>query len=96
MTIKVMMIAPVSAVPPEAFWLATVMTHEPAEIVTTVTVVFPPFEPPAIASNTISSAKIVLLVNVKLAAVSAAREAVLVVIWPESEFKVTPVVRFVA
>lgn len=93
MSIQLIRMAPVSAVPPDAFWFATVIWNEPADMDVTDTVVFPPLDPPAIETTTTSSANTAALVTVKTAAVSAASDAELVVMTPDSLFAtVTPVV----
>lgn len=95
MVAKLMMMDPVSAVPPAALWLATLTTNDPFATVTTDTAVFPPLLPDWMQTLITSPIIVVVLVTVKLAEASAASDVVSVVIWPQRKLRVTPVDRLV-
>ena len=94
-----MMMAPVSAVPPEVFALCTRTVKDPSATSLTLTMVPPLSEPERMDTTTTSPMATAEFVTTKSAVSSAARDAVCVVMVPQTHGfgdTVTPVVRLVS
>jgi hypothetical protein len=98
MIAKLILIAPVSAVPAATLLLVTRIVKVPVVTTETTTLVPPLFEPDCIESTTTSPIATALFVTMKSAEASAAKDVVSVVIVPDIHGLgtiATPVLRFV-